>query len=332
MARKDIVVVGTSAGGVQALQVLVGGLPQDFDASVFLVLHIPASDGGLLTGILQRCTALPVIAPEDGMPIEKGRIYIGQPDRHLLIEGDRIRITRGPKENRHRPSVDALFRSAAYACGARVIGVILAGNLDDGTAGLWAVKDRGGTTVVQAPADAPHPSMPESALRYVSADHVVPLTEIASLLARLSRESVVLTGDVMPRELEIETQIARGGQALDREVLNLGPVSPYTCPECHGVLVMLRDGGVPRFRCHTGHCFSIATLLAEMTECIEDSFWGAIRAVEESVLLLGHMAQHARAINDPSSAQLFEQKAADAQKRADQVRAVVMNHEVIGSH
>lgn len=331
VAKKDIIVVGASAGGVQALQTLVAGLPQNLDASIFVVLHIAPSDRSLLAGILQRCTALPVIAPEDGMPIEKGRIYVGQPDHHLLIEEGRIRITRGPKENRHRPSVDALFRSAAYCCGARVIGVVLTGNLDDGTAGLWAVKERGGTAVVQDPQDAPHPSMPESALRYVSADHVVPLAEIAPLLARLSRESVVATGELMPKELEIETAIAKGSQGMDREILTLGPVSPYTCPECQGVLVMLKDGGVPRFRCHTGHCYSVATLLAEMTESIEDSFWSAIRAVEESVLLLGHMAEHARARNDASGAQLFENQAAAAQQRADQVRAVVINHEVLGS-
>jgi two-component system chemotaxis response regulator CheB len=330
MAQRDILVIGASAGGVEALQELVGGLPAQLEASIFIVLHTAPSGPNLLAEVLQRRSALRVVNPTDGARIEKGRVYVGQRDHHLLIEGERIRIARGPKENRSRPSVDALFRSAAYACGPRVIGVILSGTLDDGTAGLWTVKRRGGTAVVQDPKDARYASMSESALRYVDVDHVVPIAQMAPLLVRLVKESPSATGEPVNKDLEIETAIARGGNALTQGVMTLGAVSPFTCPECHGVLLRLKDGGVPRFRCHTGHAFSVATLLSEVTTSIEDSFWIAIRAIDEAIMLFKHMAKHALEMGDAKSAQLFEHKAAEAQSRSDAIRAVTLQQEALG--
>lgn len=178
--------MGASAGGVEALRGLVAGLPRDLSAAVFIVLHIPASSPSLLTDILQRGTVLPVVDPEDGAPILRGRVYVAQPDHHLLLEEKRIRVTRSPKRNRHRPSIDALFHSAAETAGSRVIGVILTGKLDDGTVGLRAVAERGGTAVVQDPRDAAYRSMPESALRHVPSAHVASLAQMAPLLVRLT--------------------------------------------------------------------------------------------------------------------------------------------------
>src|SRR5215211_1119499 len=185
---KDIIVVGASAGGIEALRVLAGGLPADFPASLFVVLHTSPESPAMLPNILDRSGSLPALSPKDGDRIRPGTIYVAPPDRHLLIEPNRLRVTRGPKENRFRPAVDPLFRSAAETYGPRVIGVILTGYLDDGTAGLWNVKQRGGTTIVQDPADAVADSMPRSALKHVEVDHCVRLVQIPSLLVRLTHE------------------------------------------------------------------------------------------------------------------------------------------------
>jgi two-component system chemotaxis response regulator CheB len=248
-----------------------------------------------------------------------------------VLEGTKIRLPRGPRENRHRPAIDALFRSAAYAYAGRVVGVLLTGELDDGTAGLWTIKHRGGTAIVQDPEDAYAPAMPRNALQYVKADRVLPLGEIAAEIGRVTREPAnPTTAEFDTKELEIETRIAMEGRALQAGVMDLGPTTPYTCPECHGVLVQLKTGGVPRFRCHTGHAFSVNELLAEVTEYVEDSLWNAIRAIEESVMLLTHLGKHVTE-TEPGlqAARLFERKAIDTQRRADLVRQATMEHQTL---
>jgi two-component system chemotaxis response regulator CheB len=328
--QKDIVVVGASAGGLAALQRLVGDLPQDFSATIFIVLHMSPSSPSLLADILQRCTSLPVSQGEDGDRIRGGSIVVARPDYHLVVEPDKIRLTRGPKENRSRPAIDALFRSAAYSYAARVVGVILTGALDDGTAGLWSIKDRGGTAIIQDPADAAYPSMPDSAIKYVGADHVVPIAEMATLLHRLSREPAGAGKEIISNELEVENTITKEGRALQAGVMDLGPITPYTCPECHGVLVQLKEGGVPRFRCHTGHAYSINNLLAEVTEYVEDALWNAIRAIEESAMLLNQLGDHRdKVMHDRDTAKLFYRKAEDTTARADLVRRATMAHQTL---
>ena len=301
MPTKDVIVVGASAGGVEVLKQLTASLPHDLPAAVLIVLHVAPSSPTMLPRLLQRGCPLPVAVAEDGEPLRHGRVYVAPQDRHLVLEPDRVRVTRAPRENHSRPAIDPLFRSAALAYGPRVIGVILSGRLDDGTAGLWAVKDRGGSAVVQDPEDALHPDMPRNALQYTAADHVVRADELGPLLARLAGQPV--PGPPPPpasRELELEVRIAMEDRALERGVMTLGPVSPYTCPECHGVLVRLDERGVPRFRCHTGHAFSLDSLLAAVTGTVEDTLWSALRAIEESVMLLREAADRTRAIaGDP---------------------------------
>jgi two-component system chemotaxis response regulator CheB len=330
MNFRDVIVVGTSAGGLEALRSLVKGLPSDLAASVLVVLHTAPQGPGVLPAILQRESSLPVAHAVDREPLQRGRIYVAPPDHHLLIDGGEVRVTRGPKENLCRPSVDALFRSAASAAGPRAIGVILTGRLDDGTAGLWAIKEQGGTAVVQDPEEALYPSMPRSALQYVSVDHVISLAELAPLLVRLTREPVPESEGSMSQELEVESKIAREGNALSLGVMDLGPVSPYTCPECHGVLVQLKQGGLPRFRCHTGHAFSLSSLLAEVTTSVEDSLWNVLRTVEESMLIMQHIARHIREQEgNLSNAEHFEQKARDAADRVGLIRQAILRHEVL---
>jgi two-component system chemotaxis response regulator CheB len=260
--------------------------------------------------------------------IQPGHIYVAPPDQHLLVEPNRIRLTRGPKENRFRPAVDPLFRSAAQAYGPRVIGVILTGNLDDGTAGLWAVKRLGGTAIVQDPQDALAPSMPRSALRQVEVDHCLPLAEIAPLLARLTSTSIEEEGEYqVPENVNIEVRIAKEANSIGAGVLKLGEPSIYACPECHGVLLQLKEESRIRFRCHTGHAYSVDSLLAEITENVEDSLWNAIRSIEESELLLRHMAEYLTDGENGKTAEKFLAQAQEAQRRADLVRQVVLTQE-----
>lgn len=328
MSTKDIIVIGASAGGIEAVRTIAGGLPKEFPASVFVVLHIAPQSPGIFADILDRAGALPAANAVDRERIELGRIYVAPPDHHLTIEPNRIRLTRGPKENRFRPAVDPLFRSAAQVYGPRVIGVILTGNLDDGTAGLWAVKKMGGTAIVQDPHDALAPSMPRSAMREVKVDYCLPLAEIAPALVSLTSTSIEEEGAYeVPREMEIEVKIAKEDIALDVGVLKLGEPSNYACPECHGVLLQLKEEKRIRFRCHTGHAYSIDSLLAEITEGVEDALWNAIRATEESILLLRHMAEHLTENENDHTAEKILAQAQKAERRADLVRQAVFSQE-----
>jgi two-component system, chemotaxis family, protein-glutamate methylesterase/glutaminase len=327
MGNRDIVVIGASAGGVEALRTIAADLTADFPAAIFVVMHSGPESPGILHDIIDRAGPLPAVSPSNKERIQPGKIYVAPPDWHLLLEPGVICLSRGPKENRFRPAIDPLFRSAARVYGPRVIGVILTGGLDDGTAGLWAVKKLGGTAIIQDPNDAVYPSMPLNASRYVSVDYEVPLKDMASLLVQLAQLPVheKEIHDV-PEHLDIELQIAKQDPALELDVRELWEKTSYTCPECHGVLLQLSEGGRERFRCHTGHAFSADGLLATLTENIEESLWNAVRSVEESVILLRHLARHLKD-KDPKSSQEFLRKAEEAQKRSELVRKAVVGHE-----
>ena len=328
MASKNIIVIGASAGGISALREVVRGLPPDLGASVFIVQHLSRDARSFLPEILQRETPLTVRQATDDEPIRAGHISVAPPDHHLVLDVERVRVTRGPRENRARPAVDVLFRSAANAHRRRVVGVVLTGALDDGTAGMWAIKFRGGTTVVQSPQEAAYPSMPESVLRYVSVDHVVALREVAPLLVKLASEptAAVAEGTPVSRTLDIEDQIAHGDRAFELGVLGLGPASPYTCPECHGVLVQIKEAGIPRFRCHTGHAYTLQSLFAEVNEAVEVALWNTLRTLDESVMLLDHLAQHARDQGvSPAEVERFARRAQDVLRMNETLRRVTQN-------
>ena len=324
MPGKDIVVIGASAGGVDALQKIVAALPAGFTGSLFVVVHMVPDSPGMLARILDGCGPLPATNAVRGERIRPGHIYVAPPDHHLLINPGKIELTRGPKENRFRPAVDPLFRSAAQTYGPRVVGVILSGGLDDGTNGLWVVKQLGGTAVVQDPAEAVAPSMPLSALRHVRVDHTVRIAEVGPLLVRLAETPAdAQEGDLaVPEDVKIEVEIARENRAADAGVLRLGEPSYHACPECHGVLLQMKDATPLRFRCHTGHAYTLESLLSEMDEMIEDSLWNAIRALEERAMLVRQAGTHARQAHG-SSDELFE-LADETQRRAELVRQAVL--------
>jgi two-component system, chemotaxis family, protein-glutamate methylesterase/glutaminase len=330
MANKDIIVVGASAGGIEALQKLAAGLPRELPAAVFVVWHLSPGVKSALPEVLSRAGPLPAANPQDGDAIENGRIYVAPADHHLLLERGYVRVARGPKENRFRPAVDPLFRSAAYVYGPRVVGVVLSGALDDGTAGLWTIKLRGGTAVVQEPADASNRSMPLNALENGAVDHKLPAAQVGPLLARLAREPAAPQPLIPGRELrkiEHEVRIAEQHEALEEHVMAYGELSPYTCPQCHGVLTEIREGSIVRFRCHTGHAFSSGTLLDSTSELIEARLWDAVRTFDETVLMLNEMgAALVRAGNARAAEQFFD-KAREAHERSRAIREAAMSSE-----
>jgi two-component system, chemotaxis family, protein-glutamate methylesterase/glutaminase len=240
LQNKDIVVVGTSAGGVDALRTFVAGLPDDLKAAVFIVMHSSPEGPGLLDQILDRSSKLPVVKAVDRLLIQPGMIVVAVPDHHLLLEKDHVRVTRGPRENMFRPAVDPLFRSAAEEYGPRVISVVLTGGLDDGASGTWTVKKHAGTCIVQDPAEALAPSMPRSALRAAEVDYCVPLVEIAPLVMRLTMSPAeTMTQADKPVHIEMEVRIANEEKPMDLGFTDYGVPSNYACPECHGVLLDL---------------------------------------------------------------------------------------------
>jgi two-component system, chemotaxis family, protein-glutamate methylesterase/glutaminase len=329
--KRDVVVVGASAGGVESLQSFAASLPASFPAAVLAVLHIPAHSPSQLHRILARAGPLPVYPAEDGELLCGGRIYVAPADRHLMLDGEYIRLTRGPKESRNRPAVDVLFRSAAHSYGARVIGIVLSGMLDDGTAGLWAIKDRGGIAMVQSPAEALYPSMPQSALEHVAVDYVLPVAEMPAVLAELTNEVIEMEKITIASDaLALETKIALEGNALQGGVMQLGQISPNTCPDCHGVLVKIEEGSIVRFRCHTGHAFSLQTLLAEVDEAIDLNLWNTIRVIEERMLLLRQMAQLAQEEHADKTVAQYSEQAHRAEQQVAVLRRLVLTPSELG--
>ena len=334
MAKRNIIVIGGSTGSFEVFKTIAAGLAEGLDAAIFIVWHMSPNVRGILPAVLDGIGPLPAIEPRDGETIETGRIYVARPDHHLLLEEGRVRVTRGPKENRFRPAIDPLFRSAAFAYGPRVIGVITSGALDDGTSGLWEVKQRGGLAIVQDPSDAEIASMSESAIREVRVDHIVPAIDIAGLITKLSQQEideheVHMQDKAHDEQTREEINIAAEDIALYQDVFQKGKLTPFTCPECSGVLAMVRDGDRARFRCHTGHAFSADSLLASLTENIEESLWSAVRGVDESIMLLNHIGDHFAEVNNGALAARFFQKAKEAQERNERIRDVVIHHELL---
>jgi two-component system, chemotaxis family, protein-glutamate methylesterase/glutaminase len=324
---QNLIVLGASAGGVMALSTVVSALPANLNAAVLIVLHIPVHTPTTLHEVLGRSAAVTVKLAEDREHLRHGTVYIAPTDRHLVVEGEHVRLTRGPRENRVRPCIDVLFRSAALHFGPRVIGVVLTGALDDGTAGLWSIKDRGGIAVAQDPEDSEISSMPQSAVEHVSVDHVLPLASIGPTISELAKSNLSRqpVGSAAPKIMQIETEIAIEGDALRRGVLNMGEMSANTCPECHGVLVRIREGRVLRFRCHTGHAFSLQTLLADVDSAIDHSLWNAIRAIEERALVLREMGTVATTNHDTEVAEECAAQAKHEEERAQCVRELVVS-------
>lgn len=324
MPGRDIIVVGASAGGVEALSQLVRNLPKDLPAAIFVVLHLPPNGKSVLPDILKRRGLWDAFHPKDNEPIQHGRIYIAPPDRHLLVKRGHIHLAHGPKENRHRPAVDPLFRTAARAYGARVVGIVLSGTLDDGTAGLMAIKKQGGIAIAQDLDEATYESMPKSAIENVQVDWILPIAEMIPVLQRLANEQVEDTQDG-DRQLEIESDMSElemnALQSSDRP----GNVSGYSCPECGGVLWELQEGKLLRFRCRVGHAYSPESLLEDQSEVLEEALWSALRGLKERAVLAQRMAKRSREQGHKLTAQRFDAQIEEAERHAEVIRRVLLN-------
>ena len=321
MAGRDIVVIGGSAGGVEAVVELVQGLSADFPGSLFVVIHFPGSVPSSLPRILSRAGPLPARHAKDGETIERGRIYVAPPDCHLTIHGNQLRLSRGPKENGSRPAIDPLFRTAARSYGSRVVGVVLSGNLHDGTAGLIRIKQAGGIALVQSLESTVYDGMPRSAMEHVAVDYVLAPQEMAACIAELARQpadvlEVSMSREIESGELQDEVEIA------DRHT-QAGIPSTMSCPECHGVLWEVKEGELVNFRCRVGHAYSAEALLVHQSENLEAALWTALRALEEHSALSRRLAVRANTKGHAHSASAFTEQAMDAEHHASVIRNVL---------
>lgn len=283
---KNIITIGASAGGLNAITRLVKTFNRDMDAAIFIVLHLSmASRSDVIIDIIQKNTSLNCIVPIDQQEIENQTIYLAPTDHHLLLEKGRIRITKGATENHYRPSIDVLFRSAATAYSGCVTGIILTGLLDDGTSGMNAIKRCGGRCMVQDPEEAAFPDMPNSVLNTITVDYSVPITDMGPILSDLYSRSVCQQHEV-PADIQLESDIARRVTSNIEDISKLGDFTPLTCPSCGGVMVQVDGDTQPRYRCYTGHTFTDKFLETEQLKRIEESIWVSIRMMEERKNLL----------------------------------------------
>jgi two-component system chemotaxis response regulator CheB len=313
--------VGASAGGVEALRELVATLPPELPASILVVLHLMSSGTSVLDAILSRAGELTVTTAKDGERLERGNVYVARPDFHMLVRGDRIRLSSGPRENGHRPAIDPLFRSAARAYGPRVIGVVLSGTLDDGTDGLRLIRETGGATVVQDPDDAAYGDMPRSAIDFVQPDRVVPIAEMGATLVDLLDAPLDRTRlrAADPAEQEIDlVEVERGRHPLD------GDPSILTCPECGGVLLERDEGGLVRFACQVGHGYSPDSLVEQQGQALESALWNAQRTLEERADLLRRMARRAQRSGPSVAGARFEARAEAVSRHAAVIRDTIV--------
>jgi len=317
----DVIVLGASAGGVLALSEVIGSLPADLPAAVFAVLHVSPHAPSALPRILSRAGALPALHPRNGEEeIRPGQVYLAPPDRHLAIEDGHVKTTREASENGYRPAVDVLFRTAARYYGPRVVGVVLTGNLDDGTAGLAEIKERGGVAVVQDPEEADHPGMPTNAILHVPVDHILPMAAIGALLDRLAREPV--SQEALAAFEEVYLMSTREAKKEDLDGERGGVPSAFTCPECGGALFE-KPGQEPlHFRCRTGHAYSPETLGAKQSDTLENALWAALRSLEEQGALARRMEKRLGEIGGRSS-ERYAERAREAEKHAELLREIL---------
>ena len=315
---KFIVVIGTSAGGFFALAELISQLKQETDAAYFVVMHLANHGiGGYLVSQMQKYTSLYCTEVEESCEIKKGTIYFAQPNKHLIVKNKVVKLGCGPQENRWRPSIDVLFRSAAAAFDGYTIGIILTGLLDDGTSGMSAIKRCGGTSIVQDPNEAEYPDMPLSVMKEIEVDYCVPLAEMGGIISEIiSSKNVVKT--IIPPDIVKEVEIAESGAGNISELEELGDKTVFSCPDCGGVLFEMKNGQPTRYKCHTGHTYSLNNLLIKKNKSMEGSLWVALRTLEERKKLLSQLA-------DKNIKRGFHRTASDYSEKIQQLESHVSN-------
>lgn len=324
-----LVVVGASAGGVEALQRFARALPADFAAPILIVLHASPTGRSYLPEILTRAGRIPAAHARDGEPLEQGRIYVAPPDCHLLVFDGRMTVAKGPRENGHRPAIDPLFRSASGAYHDRVAGVILSGTLDDGTVGLHEIKEHGGATLVQDPEDALYADMPLNAIAYVRPDYVQPVEDLVDTLVALTASSQAprARNGLMPDPAD-PTDAAPAPAAEDAQP---GQMVSFSCPECGGTLWEVEAGGSASYRCRVGHAYTLNTLVERHGEAVERALWSARRALEERAAMSRRVARRLADRGRVESAARFARQAEVAEHQADDLKKVLEEFETVPS-
>lgn len=317
MANQRIVVIGASAGGIEAVKALVKGLRSDLPFPIFLVIHLPSDAKSVLPAILNRLNTVPSHGPSAAESILPGRIYAAPPDHHMLIHDEHVLLSKAPIENGFRPSIDALFKTAAAAYGSGVIGIILTGSLHDGTAGLNAIKLCGGVAIVQNPQDAAFPNMVDHAIENCDVDHVFSIEQISDFLNNLGSTVEVSPEQQLVEERSLVAAIADPAQpGTTIENLGIGGASGFGCPACGGVLWHVDQEALDTFKCRVGHAFSANALISAQEQSVEEALWSAVRALEEKSSLSRGLAKRMK--NSSSASRLANQ----AQKATDQAQAI----------
>ncbi|WP_298258097.1 chemotaxis protein CheB [Bradyrhizobium sp.] len=324
MGNRDIIVIGGSAGATAPLKEILGQLPADLPAAVFVVLHIPSHGIGILSTVASAAGRLPVVQAKSGMVIKNGHIYLAAPDHHLLLFESHMMLGCGPRENMARPAIDALFRSAALQYGPRVIGVVLSGLLSDGAAGLTAIKRCGGVALVQDPTDAIADEMPLRALEATTVDLCVPGVRIGDILSDLVREEPG-TGLPVPPEVRLEVEIAAGERIGSDSLAKIADPAPLTCPSCGGVLSELKMEHPLRFRCQVGHAYTADALAKQQEGKVDEAMRVALRIIEERAELVQRMATDGRHSGRAAVAEMYDARAIEYREYADMIRRVVLN-------
>jgi two-component system chemotaxis response regulator CheB len=331
---RDIVVIGASSGGLEALLEIVPSLPGELPAAIFIVVHVSAQGTSQLPQILSRAGSIPAAHARDKEAIERGRIYVAPPDFHLLLSDGHVRVLRGPQENNHRPAIDALFRTAAGTYGPRVIAIVLSGMLDDGAAGLFAVKNRGGLAIVQDPGDALFPDMPRNAMSAVPVDYCISKREIGPLIVELtqSKGKAGQSGAIMAQNkddnLEKETRIEGMEEEAFEDDDKPGKPSAYGCPDCGGVLWELEDNQRLRYRCRVGHAYSADGLMRSQADSLESALWSAFRVLQENAALARRLCERARQNQHGAVAEKFAAKSRLAEEHARLIRELLLTGQI----
>jgi two-component system chemotaxis response regulator CheB len=322
MAKRDIIVIGGSAGSHMPLRQIMSSLPAELPASIFVATHVPTGSQGYLVDALSSAGPLPVVRAADGQPVERGRVYTAVPNSHLLLVDGIMRLGDGPRENMSRPAIDPLFRSAALAYGPRAVGVVLSGLLNDGASGLAAIKACGGTAIVQHPLDAHADEMPLAALEAVQADNVAPASDLGRVLSEIAGSDA---GETVPPpdNLVLEVEIAGGARLGSHALRTIADPSALSCPDCYGVLSEVRGEQPLRFRCQIGHAYTADVLAARSVE-VSEAMRIALRIMEERVTLVTRMAQDARSSGRTAVAELYEARAEEYARYADVLRQAAL--------
>jgi two-component system chemotaxis response regulator CheB len=319
---RDIAVVAASAGGVEALTGLVRGLPADLPVAFLVVLHFPPTATSRLPEILSRAGPLDARTAVDGEVARAGVIHVAPPDRHMVLSGSRIFLLDGPRENGVRPAADPLFRSAATAMGERVIGIVLSGTLDDGAAGIAAVQEYGGATLVQDPEEALSDGMPRAALEMIEPDHVLPAAAMGEVIANLASGRKRTAAEARARETQ---------KSLAADPMTLEPgLTDFVCPDCGGALAEVQAGSMTRYRCRVGHVYSPESLYGMKAGELEAGLWASLRALEESASIAKRLADRARRSGAAAVVKRFESRGVDAARRADVVRQAIHSLSIHG--